>query len=502
MESYKYILVFTSIFLLYFSAYSGNDNDNKIYNKDKKFQEELNPKPDLVIERITPNNYTPKKKETINVELVIKNQGTDYAKYFFICLYCNLSSSPKYGDGLESQIAQSVSLPPGDTQLIIFREIYLADTATWYMYGLIDCYEEVDESNENNNTIGPTIVKISEDKVELKEGKYIPQVLISAPWGEKNVSSDNEPSKPGTFGLWYNDQGIENGPPTFTVAPNGDIYIADIINDRVQRFKADGQFISVIPNVRVGVDGMYVDRAGNIYASNFNWTFYPVVKKYDQTGKLLITYHLGKWDDFGNSGGGYHSFHHWSGNGSIYGDSSGKLFLSYDKMDRPLFPDDTIFTDFILQFGTAEEEFTFEQQMSTLQTEGSWGLSSNIPDGDKFLRKISNNLFFVDSKKNTDEGVLGKFIVGEAKPFGIDKEAIYTITLDKGNPDIRLIEKFDYKGNPIAIYKLDFSQTECELLTSFNAGRTMIFDKGNLYVFCSDKKGIKIIKWSPVEVGK
>jgi hypothetical protein len=40
---------------------------------------------------------------------------------------------------------------------------------------------------------------------------------------------------------------LPEGPTSFTVAPNGDIYITDPLNERIQRFDANGNFVSVIP---------------------------------------------------------------------------------------------------------------------------------------------------------------------------------------------------------------------------------------------------------------
>ncbi|MCJ7508140.1 MAG: hypothetical protein MUO85_05340, partial [candidate division Zixibacteria bacterium] len=102
------------------------------------------------------------------------------------------------------------------------------------------------------------------------KGTYVPNIVLTAPWGKNNLRNDKIPSEPGTFGFTIDAEGIEHGPTSFTVAPNGDIYIADNINNRTQRFSATGQFISVIPNVRVGYDsGFRVDKDGYIYTGHF-----------------------------------------------------------------------------------------------------------------------------------------------------------------------------------------------------------------------------------------
>src|SRR3972149_10805647 len=84
---------------------------------------------------------------------------------------------------------------------------------------------------------------------------YVSNIILSAPWGQKNLFMDKEPSPPGEFGIFdpYTrdpnavDQGPIQGPTTFIIAPNGDIYIVDTFNNRIQRFTQDGSFVSSLP---------------------------------------------------------------------------------------------------------------------------------------------------------------------------------------------------------------------------------------------------------------
>jgi sugar lactone lactonase YvrE len=83
-------------------------------------------------------------------------------------------------------------------------------------------------------------------KEQVQQETYVSKVVIQAPWGAKNLVYDKEESKPGEFGF-HSSEEATIAPNTFTIAPNGDIYIVDPLNKRIQRFNKDGQFISVIP---------------------------------------------------------------------------------------------------------------------------------------------------------------------------------------------------------------------------------------------------------------
>ncbi|MCJ7508142.1 MAG: hypothetical protein MUO85_05350, partial [candidate division Zixibacteria bacterium] len=78
----------------------------------------------------------------------------------------------------------------------------------------------------------------------------------------------------------------------------------------------------------------------------------------------------------------------------------------------------------------------------------------------------------------------------------------YEIAKDENNEHISIITKYDTEWRLLGTYTLDWSKIDCPLLTAFSMSAYQVFDKGNIYVFCSDEKGVKIIKWSPVEGGK
>lgn len=85
----------------------------------------------------------------------------------------------------------------------------------------------------------------------LEKQTYVSEVVLRAPWAEKNLVYDGEESPPGEFGLHsivfpdslrgkLPDPPLPQGPTAFTIAPNGDIYITDPLNKLIQRFSAGG----------------------------------------------------------------------------------------------------------------------------------------------------------------------------------------------------------------------------------------------------------------------
>lgn len=290
------------------------------------------------------------------------------------------------------------------------------------------------------------------------QGTYVPKIILTAPWGQKNLRVDKIASDPGEFGFWLNSEDLECGPTAFTVAPNGDIYIADIINDRIQHFSSNGSLLSIIPDVRVGADaGMRVDREGNIYTGDF-YTVNPYVIKFGPKGTWLATYPIVKDAEMGTDSPG-----NWGGQGSILVDDSGGVFVQYMMGN----------IEYSLQVGTKYAPFSSAQQKASWK-QGFYGLTANLPNGNQ---RYSGNI------------------------MGMDSEYEYEIEKDEKNENISIVSKYQ-NGKLIATYNLDWKQIECPLLTAFNMGPRQVFDKGNLYVFCSDKDGIKIIKWSPVMGGK
>jgi hypothetical protein len=205
----------------------------------------------------------------------------------------------------------------------------------------------------------------------------VSEVVLRAPWAEKNLVYDGEESPPGEFGLHsivfpdslrgkLPDPPLPEGPNAFTVAPNGDLYITDPLNKRIQRFDANGNFISVIPNIegsRYEWSLICADRIGDVYLLwwGYNYTD-QALRKYNQEGNLLTTYPLFPEVRFG-------------GSCRLYCDDSGRLFFEYSRKEsgkiivslkeelslkRP-------YAGYTFQIGTWDLVFTPQQQEATLR---------------------------------------------------------------------------------------------------------------------------------------
>jgi hypothetical protein len=110
---------------------------------------------------------------------------------------------------------------------------------------------------QESNQIRP--IRPSKSQDTIPQETYVSEVVLQAPWAIRSLAYDGEESPPGEFGLQtfifpqdslreeLPDPPLPEGPGSFTVAPNGDIYITDPLNKRIQRFDRNGNFFSVIP---------------------------------------------------------------------------------------------------------------------------------------------------------------------------------------------------------------------------------------------------------------
>jgi hypothetical protein len=317
---------------------------------------------------------------------------------------------------------------------------------------------------------------------EVQQQTYVSRIILTAPWGQKNLYMDKEASSPGQFGIFdpYTrnpkafDEGPVQGPSTFTIAANGDIYIVDTFNNRIQRFTQAGTFVSSIPAAGSGwVEDICVDRQGNLYLLYLGPA---AVWQVDPTGKVIkIIYmfnHQDKDAEGMNTGGG--STH-------IYCDNSDRLFLSYRK--------DNEGTQAIFQLGTAAVEYTPDQQKATLR-KGSAGTSGSILNKNQTFQFIDGNIFTVDNlgKTVTEFKSLGSYSFLDVDSLNYIYLIAYSkendmFTIRKQNPEGKFISSFEWRNINYAHHNLNKPIT--------------IDSQGNIYVFDSSKEGITITKWSP-----
>lgn len=270
---------------------------------------------------------------------------------------------------------------------------------------------------------------------------YVSQVIISTPWAEKNLVYDGEESPPGEFGLHsivfpdslrekLPDPPLPEGPTSFTIGPNGDIYITDPLNKRIQRFDDNGNFISVIPIPslekreylhiqelpetsdsarmeslrRAGklpkdgkvppkpktVNGyqyvwslICVDRYNNVYLLWWGDYTKQTLCKYDPLGNLIATYPF--FPEVRSRGAG----------NKLYCDNSDKLFFEYYRKltDEVILSreDERLLKKpyelFNFQIGTVDQVFTPGEQEATLQRGGR-----EIPDFSKIKERAWKEL--------------------------------------------------------------------------------------------------------------
>lgn len=310
--------------------------------------------------------------------------------------------------------------------------------------------------------INPASLTESQDTVTQET--YVSQVILQAPWGETNLyhGGGGVESKPGEFGH-YSSEETYLSPDAFTVAPNGDIYISDPLNKRIQKYNSSGQFLSVIPipDGKAVVD-ICVDDNNNLFLLRYGSKGrgeLGCVDKCDQNGKLIVNYPA--FIDVKRTANFVHC------------DNKGRVFIqgvSYG----------------FCQIGTSAGPLSFEQQKSSLR-EGSLGINSVTAD---------SNLYFKDGYLISFDGDTTQTFHSTAVSFfGVDEhQNLYTEEYDDERGSM-IIRKYDPRGSLIAEFQYDCEKPYTGL---FKVGFicTFLDSKGNIYVFCeSFKDGIKVIKW-------
>jgi len=295
----------------------------------------------------------------------------------------------------------------------------------------------------------------------VQQETYRSELLIDASWG----------NQPGQFGIYTpHEEGPTVGPETFTATANGDIYIDDLSNGRIQKFSNSGELIAIIHLSHWG-EAICVDISGNIYL--YESTLIPKrIYQFDEKGNLLKEYPI-PWDDIGMRV---------RGGANIYCDKSGRLFLSYRS--------DSLKVPMIFQVGTTEMVSSPEQQKQTLR-EGFVGSNNVVLDqGAVFQTKTGELELVGDSARTVKKFSAYRMNLGQAGFTGIDDQMnVYTTS---GNT----IRKYSPAGDLMAEFTI---QKEDYIWTS----RSLLLDEhGNIYIMSTSKDGLKIIKWSPVEGGK
>jgi len=301
----------------------------------------------------------------------------------------------------------------------------------------------------------------------IQQQTYTPQVIINAPWG----------NKPGEFGLYV--EGPIMGPSTFTIAPNGDIYVVDTFNNRIQRFSKDGTFLSMSRAHGSGwVEDICVDVNENIYLLHLG----PArIRKIDNEGNLLNV--INTFNSYENRDDeDIRGMNTGGGPTKIFCDNSGRLIMRYySEKDRHFK---------IYQIGTDAVEFSPEQQKATLRT-GFVSANGLLLNQDRIFGMVEGKMLLLD---NQDKAVRQyKHIANPRLLMGTDAQGcIYLHAFDMGK-DTELVRKYDPEGRLLAVIEwknIGYAQ--------HNLNRSITVDAdGNVYVFDSNRDGITLTKWSP-----
>jgi uncharacterized protein (TIGR03663 family) len=169
---------------------------------------------------------------------------------------------------------------------------------------------------------------------------------IDPNWGlyEQTGPNGSATGQTGAFGLFDaaasgSRDGQFHTPRDIAVASNGDILVLDSENARVQRFDKDGKFLSkfggigkedgkfALAQFNSGPSGMAIDDEGNIYVAD-SWNYR--IEKFDKDGKFLL-----KWGD-GKDTTGDPTINQQSTN-VFYGPRQ----LAFDKTHKELYVADT-----------------------------------------------------------------------------------------------------------------------------------------------------------------
>lgn len=150
-----------------------------------------------------------------------------------------------------------------------------------------------------NNSDSYYVLNFSQDPTNkekhiLKEVKVNGDIIGAKPYRGRMISKDiTYGSGNGEVGAVSEGEGAIIGPKSFTVDDEGNIYICDTVNERVQVFSSNGDYLSTIP---LKVEGMAtdiaIDKRGFIY-------IYDRIKlyQYDKKGNFIkaVDVDEGRW---------------------------------------------------------------------------------------------------------------------------------------------------------------------------------------------------------------
>ena len=122
------------------------------------------------------------------------------------------------------------------------------------------------------------------NKVPIEE--YVPKGIIEGKWG-------TGPGEFGTWGQFVNSEEESYQPSSIAIDNQGNIYILDLVNERIQKFDSNGRFLMKFSTDTFKPTRIAVDRSGNIYIVPVQSIRSGKIKKYSSNGIFLS-----EWDVF------------------------------------------------------------------------------------------------------------------------------------------------------------------------------------------------------------
>lgn len=330
-------------------------------------------------------------------------------------------------------------------------------------------------------SVGILSIALAEKPVQKQEkakGKeqYVQKVIIDAKWGKG----------PGEFGL-MEEEG-RWGPESLAIDNQGNIYMLDSINKRIQKFNKEGKYMASInldPHIRFRCpDDLCIDQVGNLYVLRKGFPG-GIVRQYTQKGELVREYPIS--NEIGQV---------WN----INVDESGNLFVEglegYVRTKKGAFRK-------VYQLGTKDKAHDPTQQLKNAKR--------GIPcEGGEYRyeigkREVGKRKYLSLIKILDRKGKLKREIVVKRPAFwsipttflGVDQTGhiyieVQTFIGSFKKEDLGFeVHKYDKRGNLLAKIEMPYAY-----ITARAPYRPIAIDKfGNVYQLQLLEAGVSVIKW-------